>query len=388
MLAEPPPEPCILLKLSALPIPDDTVKPGLGAMEALLAEGLRIRWVTPVPAEEVRRDAGEAFPVADGKALEGISTVLGEAIRRMDRMETDEAAGKLAEAEGLARSYRFGDTTRPYLAEVFLRRGILSLWKGEEDKADEMLARSRALRPEFDPDPAMFSPPFLEAWKRAGDRSPPRAELLVASLPPGARIYRNGEEVGTTPGRVRIAEPGPARIRVIAEGYLPGEWTGQLLPGDSEALDFSLVRNRNAALAEILASSPDGREAGPLLSRMILETGAVRVALLLLSQEEEGPVMSVVSLSQGDKEPAFLGTVPWPEGDGGYARVAASAVEMLVGAGWPARSGEDTEKSSWYHKWWVWTLVGAAVAGVAVGIGGSGGGGDTGSSTGTVEVNF
>ena len=92
VLAESPPEPCILLKLSAVSIPADTVKSGLGALEGLLERGLHIRWVTPVPAEEAGQEGEEAFPVADGKALEAISAALGEAIRHMDRMETKEAA--------------------------------------------------------------------------------------------------------------------------------------------------------------------------------------------------------------------------------------------------------------------------------------------------------
>ena len=388
MLAESPPEPCILLKLSAVSMPADKVKSGMDELERMLEEDLRIRWVTPVPAEEAGKETEESFPVADGKALEAISSALGDAIRHMDRMETKEAAAKLSEAETIARSFRFGDTTRPYLAEVFLRRGILYLWEGEPGEAEKMLARSRILRPEFHPDPAMFSPLFLEAWKRSGERPPPQAELLVTSLPPGARIYRNGEEVGTTPGRVRISEPGTVRIRVLAEGYLESGWAGQMIPGDTDALEFPLTRDRNAALAEIVSSSPDGKEAGPLLSRMILETGATRAALLLLGQEEEGPVLSVISLAQGEEVPVFLGTVPWPEDGEGYERAAASTAGMLKSAGWPAQTGADTAKAPWYHKWWFWTLVGVAVIGAAVGIGGSGGGGDSGSSTGSIEVNF
>jgi hypothetical protein len=388
VLAESPPEPCILLKLSAVSMPADKVKSGMDELERMLEEDLRIRWVTPVPAEEAGKETEESFPVADGKALEAISSALGDAIRHMDRMETKEAAAKLSEAETIARSFRFGDTTRPYLAEVFLRRGILYLWEGEPGEAEKMLARSRILRPEFHPDPAMFSPLFLEAWKRSDERPPPQAELLVTSLPPGARIYRNGEEVGTTPGRVRVSEPGIVRIRVLAEGYLESGWAGQMIPGDTDALEFPLARDRNAALAEIVSSSPDGKEAGPLLSRMILETGAMRAALLVLGQEEKGPVLSVISLAQGEEVPVFLGTVPWPEGGEGYETVAASTAEMLKSAGWPAQTGADTAKAPWYHKWWFWTLVGAAVIGAAVGIGGSGGGGDSGSSTGSIEVNF
>ena len=161
-----------------------------------------------------------------------------------------------------------------------------------------------------------------------------------------------------------------------------------MIPGDTDALEFPLARDRNAALAEIVSSSPDGKEAGPLLSRMILETGATRAALLLLGQEEEGPVLSVISLAQGDEAPVFLGTVPWPESGEGYETVAASTAGMLKSAGWPAQTGADTAKAPWYHKWWFWTLVGVAVIGTAVGIGASGGGGDSGNSTGSIEVNF
>jgi len=121
---------------------------------------------------------------------------------------------------------------------------------------------------------------------------------------------------------------------------------------------------------------------------MILETGARRAALLLLGQEVEGPVLSVISLAQGEEVPVFLGTVPWPEGGEGYERVATSTAGMLKSAGWPAQTGADTAKAPWYHKWWFWTLVGVVVIGTAVGIGGSGGGGDSGNSTGTIEVNF
>src|SRR3989304_8417388 len=118
-----------------------------------------------------------------------------------------------------------------------------------------MLARSRVLRPEFEPDPAIFSPLFLESWSRSGKRVPPQAELLVTSLPSGARIVLDGKEAGRAPGRGPVGAWGPVSIAVIAEGYHPGERTGQGLPGDSEVLEFSSVPARNDVLAELLASS-------------------------------------------------------------------------------------------------------------------------------------
>jgi hypothetical protein len=386
--AESPVEPCILLKVSAISIPPDMAKEKLGAMETLLEEGLRVRFL-PIPSTADGESEPETtFPAADDKSLEKIAERLGSAIRHMEGMDTKAAKEKLFEAENLARSFRFGETTRPYLSEIFLRRGLLFLWEGEAGKAEEMLARSRVLRPGFTPDPALFSPPFLEAWKRSGERPSPRAEILVNSLPPGAKIYLDGEEAGMTPGRVHVSRSGPVTIRVLAEGYLPAERTGQWLPGDSEALDFPLARDPNAALVDILSSSPDGKEAGPLLSRMILETGAIRAALLLLEEGDKGMVLRVASLAQGEEAPVMLGMVEWHEGDEGNAQVGKSTMEMLKGAGWPARSDTDAGGSPWYHKWWFWTILGVAVAGVAVGIGGSGGGGSSGSSTGTIGVNF
>jgi hypothetical protein len=388
VLAESPAEPCILLKVSATSIPSDLAKEKLGAMETLLEKGLRVRFLPLTPTGDGESEAWETFPAADDKSLEKIAESLGSAIRHMERMNTKAATERLSEAENLARSFRFGETTRPYLAEIFLRRGLLFLWEGEGGKAEEMLARSRVLRPGFTPDPGMFSPLVLEAWKRSGERPPPRAEILVNSLPPGAKIYLDGEEAGMTPGRVHVSRSGPVSIRVLAEGYLPGVRTGQWLPGDSEALDFPLARDPNAALVDILSSSSDGKEAGPLLSRMILQTGARRAALLLLEERDKGMVLRVASLAQGEDAPVVLGMVEWHEGDEGNAKVVESTVEMLKGAGWPARSDTDTGGAPWYHKWWFWTLLGVAAAGFVAGIGGSGGGGSSGSSTGTIGVNF
>lgn len=383
-----PDEPCILLKLAAVSIPQDVAKEKLAALQTSMKKALRVRWVEPAAADVAVTETAGELPPADGEAIEAIRASLGEAIRRMDRMETKEAKKSLSEAETIARSFRFGEATRPYLAEVFLRRGLLLLWEGETEKAESMLARSRVLRPEFTPDPAIFSPLFLEAWAGSGKRTVPRAEILVNSLPSGAMIHLNGKEAGTTPGRIHVDATGLVRIQVRADGYLPGERKGQWLPGDTEVLDFHLVRDRYAPLSELLSSSPDGKETGPLLSRMMTESGARRVALLLLVEEEAGAALRIYSMAQEDAGPVEAGTVGWPEGEEGNAQVASFTVEALRNAGWPGQPGTDTEVSSWYHTWWFWTILGVAAAGIAAGAGGSGGGGSSGSSTGTIGVNF
>ena len=208
------------------------------------------------------------------------------------------------------------------------------------------------------------------------------------SLPSGAKIHLNGKEAGATPGRIHVDTTGLVHIQVRADGYLPGERKGQWLPGDTEVLNFHLVRDKYAPLAELLTSSPDGKETGPLLSRMMTETGARRAALLLLEEGETGAVLRIYSMTQEDTGPVEAGTVEWPDGEEGDAQVASSTVAMLRNAGWPGHPGTDTEVSSWYHTWWFWTLLGVAAAGIAAGVRGSGGGGSSGSSTGTIGVNF
>src|SRR3989337_1037390 len=120
-----------------------------------------------------------------------------------------------------------------------------------------------------------------------------------------------------------------------------------------------------------------------MLSRMMAESGAERVALLLLEEGRQGPVLRVLSLARGEETPQLLGTIVFPEGAAGYEPVAESAVEMLAKAGWPAKAAAETAGSPWYRKWWVWTLLGAAAAGVAVGIRGWRGGGGSATPTGT-----
>lgn len=387
-LAVSPPEPCILLKLSVASIPPKEAKNRLDTLQILLENGLHVRWVSPKPVDDLVQETPDAFPVADEEALEAIAKQLEEAIRHMDRMETEAAAAVLSDTEKRARSFRFGENMRSYLAEIFLRRGMLFLWAGESGNAEEMLARSRALRPEFSPDPAMFSPTFLDSWMRAGARLPLQAELLVTSLPPASKIYLDGAEAGTTPGKIRVTRQGPVRIRVVTEGYLPDERTGQWLPGDFDSLEFFLVPDRTSVLEEILSSSPDGKEAGPILSRMIVETGAVRAALLLLEEGTAGPALRILSQEREQNMPIMLGTVEWRGGDAGTGQVAASTVEMMKKAGWPSRDKKDVALSPWYHKWWFWTMVGAVAVGVAAGLAGSNGGGDSGSSSGTIGVDF
>ncbi|HBO70107.1 MAG TPA: hypothetical protein DD658_08270 [Deltaproteobacteria bacterium] len=385
--AEQAEEPCLLLKVVSPRIPETTAREKMDPLPELLAETLRVRWI---PAGLPRHAPGEdadTLPEPDAAALDELSGILADASRLMDAMETGEAALRLAEAESFSRRYRFGEAVRPFLAETFFRQGILFLWDGNSAECVERFARSRALRPGFSPDPALYSPTVQEAWTRAAERPVRPAELLVQSIPPGAEIYLEGNLAGTTPGRIQPDGIGPVRILVAKEGYLPEERVGQWLPGDSGLMEITLAADPASGLPDLLASDPGGEGAGRRLREISTRAGANRIAVLLFDVQEGKETLRVLSMGRGDRTAAVLGEMAWPEGEDGIEQVARKAAEMLASAGWPAKTAVTREKRPWYHTWWLWVVLVGVAAGVAA-AGSGGGGGDSGSSSGTVGVIF
>ena len=388
--AEDPPsvEPALLLKYAAPDLPDRSAREALDPIPAIVARELRIRWL-PVPMEPSSKTATTAdFPVPDDAALRRIAGKVSRASEQMERVESASAQRILEDAEKECRSYRFTEATRPFLAEIFLRRGILRLWDGRTSDAEALFSRVRALRPGFTPDPALFSPQVRSAWEATGHGPLPEAELLVESLPSGAQIFVDGERRGITPARVRTNIIAPVRIRVSHPGYRDAETTGQWLPGDTEILRFSLPGDRVARLGELLAGADRGKGggAGPLVEELSVAVGTPRIAILMLEKKGSGEGLRVrlyVGRPPG-LDPALLGETSIPEGKGGAEISGKWVADTLAANGWPRA---ETPVRPWYKSPWFWgvsLVLGVAVAFMAGG-GGSGGGG---SSGGTVAVNF
>jgi len=381
-------EPALLLKYAAPDLPDRPAREVLDPIPAIVAQELRIRWL-PVPMEPSERIpyTGE-MPVPDDAALRRIAGMVSRASERMDRVESAAAERLLEEAEKECRSYRFTEATRPFLAEIFLRRGILRLWEGKASDAEALFSRVRALRPRFTPDPALFPPQVLSAWEAAGHRPVPEVELLVESLPSGAQIFVDGERRGNTPGRVRMKNIAPVRIRVSHPGYRDAETTGQWLPGDTEILRFSLPGDRVARLGELLGGAERGKGggAGPLVDELSAAAGTQRIAILMLEKGVRGEGLHArlyVGRPAG-LDPVLLGETSFPEEGGGAEFTGKWVADALAANGWPR--AERAERP-WYKSPWVlgaFLVVGVAAAFAA---GGGGGGGDS-SSGGTVAVNF
>ena len=381
-------EPALLLKYAAPDLPDRSARQALDPIPAIVAKELRIRWL-PVPLEPSGKDpAPVEIPVPDDAALRRIAGMVSRASDQMDKVEGAAAERILQEAEKECRSYRFTDATRPFLAEIFLRRGILRLWEGKASDAEALFSRVRALRPGFTPDPALFPPQVLSAWEAIRQRPVPEAELLVESLPSGAQIFVDGERRGVTPARVRTKNIAPVRIRVSHAGYRDAEATGQWLPGDTEILRFSLPGDRVARLGELLAGAAQGKGggAGPLVEELSAAAGTARVAILMLEKEAGGDGLRarLYAGRPSNQDPALLGETSFPEGKRGAEISGKWVADTLAAEGWPRA---ERPERPWYHSPWFWGI--ALCVGVAAAFGaGGGGGGSGGSSGGTVAVNF
>ncbi|MGA8752468.1 PEGA domain-containing protein [Candidatus Deferrimicrobium sp.] len=380
-------EPALLLKYAAPDLTDPSARQVLDPIPAIVAKELRIRWL-PVPMEPSGRDpsAGE-IPVPDDAALRRIAGTVSRASERMEKVESEAASLLLEEAEKECRSYRFTEATRPFLAEIFLRRGILRLWEGKASDAEALFSRVLALRPGFTPDPALFPPQVLSVWEAIRHRPVPEAELLVESLPSGAEIFVDGERRGVTPARVRMKNIAPVRIRVSHPGYRDAETTGQWLPGDTEIVRFSLPGDRVARLGELLAGAAQGKGggAGPLVEELSAAAGTSRVAILMLEKGAggEGLRTRLYAGRPSGQDPALLGEKAFPEGKKGAELAGKWTAETLAADGWPRA---ERPERRWYNSFWFWGIVLTAAFTAVLGSGGGGGGG--GSSAGTVAVNF
>ena len=381
-------EPALLLKYAAPDLPDRSARQVLDPIPAIVAKELRIRWL-PVPQEPSGEDTSIAeIPVPDDAALRRIAGKVSRASEQMDKVESAAAERLLEEAEKECRSYRFTEATRPFLAEIFLRRGILRLWEGKTSDAEVLFSRVRALRPGFTPDPALFPPQVLSVWEAIRHRPVPEAELLVESLPSGAEIFVDGERRGVTPARVRTKNIAPVRIRVSHPGYRDAETTGQWLPGDTEILRFSLPGDRVARLGELLAGAAQGKGggAGPLVEELSAAAGTSRVAILMLEKEApgEGLRARLYAGRPAGLDPALLGETSFPEGKRGAEISGKWVADTLAADGWPRA---ERPERPWYYSPWFWGILLSVGVAAALGAGG-GGSGSGGSSGGTVAVNF
>jgi hypothetical protein len=381
-------EPVLFLKYSKPSISDESARKRFSAITAEIERRLDIR---VSPSLKHQKVPGPVIAEIDDASLKSVATRVSETGRKMDRLEIRAAERDLEAIEIELRKYRFGEAIRPLMADVFLKRGTISLWDGNPASAEGFLRKARSLRPDFDPDHALYSPQFRKMWSGIGSDFPVEAEILVESIPPGARITVDGADRGSTPRRLKVPAPGPVRLRLEHPGYQPVEGMRQWIPGDSDRIELILPGDREARLALFLeANAAEIPEAGPIVSEMAQESGASRLAFLMLERQEGAEVLRILTASASSPAPRSLGSIPVPDDREGLSAAAERTAVMLAESGWPARSVVAASPGRpWYYSWWFLTGLGLLAAGTAVALGGGGGGGGGGdSSSSSSGVNF
>ncbi len=380
-------EAVLLLKYSNRSISDDTARSRFSVIASEIERRLDVR-ISPVSRTPNVGDP--VLPEADDATLKAIASRVSGAARKMDRLENREAGRELGAIEKELMKYRLGDATRPILADVLLKLGIISMWDGNPESAAGLLRKARSLRPDFVPDPGLYSPQFRQMWTDIGSGLPPEAELFVESIPPGATVLVDDSVRGMTPLRMKVVAARPVRLRLEHPGFQPYTSNRQWLPGDSERIELILAGDREARLAGFLASTaPEIREAGPIVSEMAKESGAARVAFLMFDKRDGSGELRVLAASASSPSPRLLGSIPFQEGPEGVSSIAAKTTAMLAESGWPLRSAEVVStRRPWYYSWWFLSAMGLLVAGTAVALSGGGGGGNGGSTSSSSGVNF
>jgi len=384
-------EPALLLKYAVPEIPETHSREILDKIPERIVREVRVRWVA-VPVETTPvADVNAIYPVPDDATLRSISGKISSASRHMEKVENRQAAKLLFEAEKEARSCRFSEAIRPFLTEIFLRQGILKLWEKDVSSAESLFSRSRALRPGFVPDPALFPPQVLAVWGGISGRSLPEAELLVQSLPSGAVVSVDGVSKGRTPARINPGKMGPVYIRVSHPGYRDEEIVGQWLPGDTETLDFNMSGDRVARLGDLLSERGEkqGRGAGPLIDEVAMAAGVQLVVIVTLEKDGSGGGYIAKAYSRGNtlgSPVLFLGEKRVSDDARNLQATGKWLAGKLLENGWPAEK-KDSESEPWYKSWWVWGGVAAVIIGIAAAIA-AGGGGSGGSKDSAVAVNF
>lgn len=87
--------------------------------------------------------------------------------------------------------------------EVFFQSYVFSALcyfsQKEEDKAKEELKKAYRLNPQKELDPLIFSPEFIEFYKKIPFKDISQGTLEIHSKPPFAKVFINGFELGQTP---------------------------------------------------------------------------------------------------------------------------------------------------------------------------------------------
>ena len=231
------------------------------------------------------------------------------------------------------------DRIRPTLAELYIWRGVVAIAAGRSAYREFITARR--LDPSRRLDPARFPPPAIAAFADAAREAVLDASIELWVDPPGAQRVVVGMHPGTA--LIIVEKPRFRRLaRIVRAPRL--EVALDRAPPAEAARDamYAAVAHPPGSSGRLAALEPLPKQLG-VDCVAVVEPNDNEVRQLRLYIMSEGAIPPPRMLSPGHPE----------------------QVAGMLRTGPPQRPGPTVAGTPWYERWWVWTVVGAAVAGSA-----------------------
>jgi hypothetical protein len=219
---------------------------GKGAM--LLAGELKnVGTVTP---SEIALEIDEAAPKALAGAREAIN--IAQAQEKKHKFGAAAAAYRKAIAGYDAGAAALVDITE--LSDAHAGLGVVLYLTGDDVNGAKELWNAIALTPNRQFQGESTSPLFTATVKKTREKvlSAPKATLRVESMPPGAQVVFDGQEMGRTPLNLKDIPPGKHLWRVLLPSSDPAGGAIVLSTGQKEKVTASL--GGAAPVSQLIAS--------------------------------------------------------------------------------------------------------------------------------------
>jgi hypothetical protein len=279
------------------------------------------------------------------------------------------------------------------LGDALLFLGASQQFEGQAREARRTFARLHVQMPQIAPDPNVFNPDVVEAYRRAAPRSARRrtGSVRIESEPPGAIAYVDYVARGRTPLTVDGLADGVHVVRVTRPGATPFVEQVEVRRGRGGQVNAFLEDNPSTpGLAEALSALPRASDEevepdGPIMqiagALELTKIGVIRVS------DAGGPdrvqlQLLVFDAMRGERVLNMHGPVPTAAGEleAAVRRLLAQGLEAALTRGGPVAVGDDGEiipaatggpgagirdgddDAGLVGEWWFWAGIGGAVA--------------------------
>lgn len=337
------------------------------------------------PMARVRRRESQAGPVMPGRvrALGRVQQLVVEARRKAGALREARALSLLSEAARIAQAHADVPGSAAWIAEVHVAIGVTAAQAGLDGLSESALGRAATLDDTRGIRAAEARPDVVRRAERIARAvaARPTGSFEVRSEAEGARVFLDGEPVGTAPVLVR-APVGTHVLRVQAPGRLAWGRVMQVYEGRRPPMTVRLAPTPALSAARRLGRAAQRGEVAELreaLGELQGEGLPLRAWLVQVGQGERDRALLIRCHAQGCGTPSRLsGERPAAEqfaaaGSPPVATRGRFEAELASARRWllepPASPPADEPPPPWWKRWYTWAAVGVAAASAATAAG-------------------